>query len=111
LRKQVVARASAPHPSRFALVPIAIVIAIVIAVVIVVVVMIVAPVPVLLLLIAVQSAKISIFAMIFDHPLMVVDSFMIVPAVIVVVVRVVGAIGSSGTSRRYGGPEKSSGQQ
>src|SRR5229473_5646617 len=82
-----------------------------IMVMVVVVVMIVPPGPVFLLLIAVQSAKVAIVAMIFDNPLMVVNSFVIVPSVIVIVVRIVGAIGSSGASCGYGRSEKSRGQQ
>lgn len=62
---------------------------VVIMIMVVIVVMTVPPVPIFLLLIVVQLAKVPIVPMIFDDPLMVVDGFVIVPAVIVVIVRVV----------------------
>ncbi len=71
-----------------------------VVIVVVIVVMIVPPVPVLLLLLAVQFAKVAIVAVVFDDPLMVVDGFVIIPPVIVVVVRIVGAIASRSASGR-----------
>jgi hypothetical protein len=81
--------------------------------VVVVVVMIVVtmpPSPVLFLIVAIQFAKVAILAMIFGDPLVVIDGFVSIPAVIVVVVRVVYAIATS-TTRGQGWREKSDGQQ
>ena len=84
---------------------------VVIMVMIVIIVMIVPLGPIFLLLIVIQSAKVPIFPMIVDDPLMVVDDFVIVPAVIVVVVRVVDRIASSCSTRRRGRCEKGGSQQ
>jgi hypothetical protein len=51
---------------------------VVVMIVIMIVVVIVPPSPVFFLLIAFQSAKVAVVAVIFHDPLMVVDSFMIV---------------------------------
>ena len=96
-----------PGVERLRLVPVMIMIMIMV----VIVVMTVPPVPICLLLVVVQLAKVSIVPMIFDDPLMVVDGFVIVPAVIVVVVRVVHAIASTSATRGQGWREKSDGQQ
>jgi hypothetical protein len=82
-----------------------------IMIVVMVIVMIVTPSPIFLLPIMVQSAKVAILATIFDDPLMVVDIFVIVPAVIVVVIRVVDAIGSGCTPGSQDRRETSRGQQ
>jgi hypothetical protein len=82
-----------------------------IMIVIVIIVMAVPPVPVCLLLVVVQPAKVPIVPMIFDYPLMVVDVFVIVPAVIVVVVRVVHPVASGRTACSCGWDEKGCGQQ
>jgi hypothetical protein len=79
--------------------------------VMIVVVMIVPPLPIFFLLIAVQLAKIPIVSMIVDHPLMVVDGFVIVPAVIVVAVGIVHSVAPRFTTRSYGRSKKSHGQQ
>ena len=84
---------------------------IVVMIMIVVIVMTVAPVPIFFLFIVVQSTEVPIFAMIFDDPLMVVHGFGTVPAMIVVIVRVVDAIGSSRTTGSYSRYEESGGQQ
>jgi hypothetical protein len=76
-----------------------------------IIVMIVAPFPISLLFILVQSAKVAVVTMILDHPLMVVDRFVIVPAMIVVVVGIVGAVGSSCTTSGHGWGEECGGQQ
>ena len=59
---------------------------------IMIVVMTVTPIPILLLLVVIEPAEISIVAMIFHHPLLVVDILVAVPAVIIVVIGIVGAI-------------------
>ena len=79
-------------------------------IVIMVIVMAVAPVPVLLLVILVQSAKVAVVTMMFDYPLMVVDSLVIVPAMIVVVIRIVDTIASGCTASGYGWGEECGGQ-
>ena len=75
------------------------------------VVMAVAPIPILLLLIAIELAKVAIFTMILDYPLVVVNSFVIVPAVIVVVVRIVHAITVAATASGQGGREECDGEE
>ncbi len=73
--------------------------------------MIVPPVPILFLLITIQLAKIAIVTMIFDHPLMVIDPFVIVSAMILVVIRVVDAIAAGCTAGGHGRREERGGQQ
>jgi hypothetical protein len=84
---------------------------VVIVIMVVIIVMVVAPVPISLLVILVQSAKVAVVTMIRDHPLMVVDSFVIVPAMIVVVIGIVDAVGSSGTASGHCWSEECGGQQ
>src|ERR1700724_2365830 len=91
------------------LVPVVIVIMIMIMVVIIV--MAVAPVPVLFLVVLVQSAKVAVVTMIFDHPLTVVDSFVIVPAMIVVVIGIIDTIGSGCTASGHRWCEECDGQE
>ena len=74
-------------------------------------VMIVTPGPVLFLFVVVQFAKVAIIAMVFDCPLMVVNILVTIPAVIVVVVRIVNAIARFTTSGRHGRCKKSDSQQ
>jgi len=70
-----------------------------IVVMIMVVVTTVAPLPVLLLIVLFQFPKGSIVTMILYDPLMVIDIFVTIPAMIVVVVRVVVASGCTARSR------------
>ena len=84
---------------------------VVIVIMVVIIVMVVAPVPISLLVILVQSVKVAVVTMILDHPLMVVDSFVIVPAMIVVVIGIVDAVGSGGTASGNCGCEECGGQQ
>src|ERR1700731_3957897 len=78
---------------------------------IVVMIVIVAPTPVFLLLVAVQLAKVVAVAMRLGGPLLVVDIFVVIPAVIVAVVRVVDSIGAICAPGSDGRREKSGGQQ
>src|SRR4029077_9553406 len=84
---------------------------VVIVVVIMIIVMAVAPVPVLFLVVLVQSAKVAVVTMIFDHPLTVVDSFVIVPAMIVVVIGIIDTIGSGCTASGHRWREECDGQE
>jgi hypothetical protein len=84
---------------------------VVIVIMVMIIVMIVAPFPISLLFILVQSAKVAVVTMILDHPLMVVDSFVIVPAMIVVVIGIVDAVGSSGTASGHCWRKECGGQQ
>src|SRR5437588_6130328 len=67
----------------------------------------VTPGPIFLLLITVQSAEVAIFVMILNHPLMVINALVIVPAVVVMVVGIVVSIGSSRATSGYRRCEKS----
>ena len=66
----------------------------------------VAPFPVLPLLIVVQFTEVAIIPVILYHPLMLVDRFVIVPAMIVIVIRIVDTIAAGGTTGRYGRHEE-----
>ena len=83
---------------------------VVIVIMVVIIVMAVAPVPVLFLVVLVQSAKVAVVTMIFDHPLTVVDSFVIVPAMIVVVIGIIDTIGSGCTASGQRWREECDGQ-
>jgi hypothetical protein len=74
------------------------------------IVMAVAPVPVLFLVVPAQSAIVAVVTTIFDHPLMVVDSFVVVPAMIVVVIGIVDTIGSGCTASGQRRREECDGQ-
>jgi hypothetical protein len=93
------------------LVAVVITLVVTIMVTIMMLVTIVPPGPIFLSLIVVESAEVATIAPVFDYPLLVIHVLMTVPTVIVVVIRIVVAIGSGGATQGNGGREKSRGQQ
>jgi hypothetical protein len=83
---------------------------VVIVAMIVIIVMVVAPVPISLLVILAQSAKVAVVTMILHDPLTVVDSFVIVPAMIVVVIGIVDSVASGCTASGHRWREECDGQ-
>jgi hypothetical protein len=66
-----------------------------VVIMVVIVVTVVTPLPVLLLLVLIQTAEIAVVAMSFDDPLVVVNPLTTVPAMSVVVVRVLIVMGAA----------------
>jgi hypothetical protein len=50
------------------------------------------PLPILLLLVVIQLAEVAMIAVGFQNPLVVIDVFVVIPAMIIVVVRVIDSI-------------------